>query len=201
MYYIRSPEVELTSVVKVFDSREVATLQCTAAGGYPPIHNMSLVKNSQVILNRVSSDITYTTSGGLPRNVYGLYECIVNNTAGILSQAILLQHKGIHNNLFVDLLSLNVREIINTMYIYLCTIITITLFYFNFQSSIYTGHTSWWLSSAGCEWQLMVHMHLVHVCMYLTVNNLFSFTLSFRYSRLYLHTIEISHTPYFRIFI
>ena len=89
-----SPLIELTSDVMVFDSKEDATLQCTAAEGYPPIHNMSLVKNGQVVLNEVASEITYTTMGGLPRNVFGLYECVVNNTAGTLSQTILLQHKG-----------------------------------------------------------------------------------------------------------
>ena len=94
MYYIERPEVELTSDMMVFESKEEATLQCAAGGGYPPIHNISLVKNGQVILNRISDKVTYTTSGGLPRNVYGLYECIVNNTAGTSTQTILLQHKG-----------------------------------------------------------------------------------------------------------
>ena len=91
---IESPEIGLTANVLVFDSTEEATLQCTATGGYPPIHNMSLVKNSQVILNRVSNEITYTTSGGLPQKVYGSYSCNVNNTAGTSSRTILLQHKG-----------------------------------------------------------------------------------------------------------
>ena len=78
----------------MFDSNEEAILTCTATGGYPPIHNMSLVKNGQVIVNRVSSEITYTTSGGFPIEVYGTYSCIVNNTAGTSSKTILLQHKG-----------------------------------------------------------------------------------------------------------
>ena len=84
------PEVQLTSSLMVFDLKEEATLQCNAVGGYPPIRNISLMKNGQVILNRVSDKITYTISGGLPKNVYGLYECNVNNTATISSQAILL---------------------------------------------------------------------------------------------------------------
>ena len=92
--FAESPEIQLTSNVLVFDSKEEATLRCKVAGGYPPIHNMSLVKNGQVIVNRVSSEINYTTSGGLPQKVYGSYSCIVNNTAGISSRAILLQHKG-----------------------------------------------------------------------------------------------------------
>ena len=92
--FVESPEVGLTSNVLVFDSKEEATLRCTAAVGYPPIHNMSLVKNSHVLLNRVSNEITYTTSGGLPQKVYGSYTCIVNNTAGTSSMTILLQHKG-----------------------------------------------------------------------------------------------------------
>ena len=79
----------------VFDSQEEATLQCTADGGYPLVHNISLVKNGQVILNRVSSEVTSTTSGGLPRDIYGSYVCIVNNTVGTTSRSILLQHKGL----------------------------------------------------------------------------------------------------------
>ena len=89
-----SPEIQLTSDMLVFDSTQEATLQCTAVGGYPPIHNISLIKNGQVILNKVSDEVIFTTSGGLPRNVYGLYDCIVNNTVGTSSKTILLQHKG-----------------------------------------------------------------------------------------------------------
>ena len=92
--FVESPKIELTSNVKAFDSKEKATLTCTATGGYPPIHNMSLVKNGQVILNRVSNEITYTPHGGFPKEVYGAYSCIVNNTAGTSSRTILLQHKG-----------------------------------------------------------------------------------------------------------
>ena len=91
---IESPGVQLTSSLMIFESTKEATLQCTAVGGYPPIHNISLVKNGMVILNRVSSEVTYTTTGGLPKDVYGLYMCLVNNTAGKSSRTILLQHKG-----------------------------------------------------------------------------------------------------------
>ena len=58
---IESPEVQLTSSLMIFESTEEATLQCTALGGYPPIHNISLVKNGMVILSRVSSEVTCTT--------------------------------------------------------------------------------------------------------------------------------------------
>ena len=78
----------------VFDTKEEATLHCVAVGGYPPIHNISLVKDGQVILNSFPDEVTYTTSGGLPKEVYGSYNCIVNNTAGASSRTILLQHKG-----------------------------------------------------------------------------------------------------------
>ena len=92
--FIESPEVMLTSSLMILESTEEATLQCTAVGGYPPIHNISLVKNGMLILSRVSSEVTYTTAGGLPKDVYGLYMCLVNNTAGTSSRTILLQHKG-----------------------------------------------------------------------------------------------------------
>ena len=84
----------------MFDSTEEATMECTAAGGYPPIHNISIMKNGQVIVNQVSHEITYTTGSGLPRNVYGYYTCIVNNTAGASSRHILLQNKGTLNNYY-----------------------------------------------------------------------------------------------------
>ena len=89
------PELRFSSTVKVFDSSEEATLQCTAVGGYPPDNSISLIKNGQVILNRASDVITYTTSGGLPKNVYGIYKCIVSTTAGTVSKTLLLQQKGV----------------------------------------------------------------------------------------------------------
>ena len=91
---LEKPELQLSSSMKVFDSSEQATLQCKAVGGYPPVRNLTVMKNDQVILNRASDKITYTTSGGLPRNVYGLYDCIASNTAGTVSETILLQNKG-----------------------------------------------------------------------------------------------------------
>ena len=42
---IESPEVQLTSSLMIRESTEEDTLQCTAVGGYPPIQNVSLVKN------------------------------------------------------------------------------------------------------------------------------------------------------------
>ena len=91
---LEKPELRLTSSMKVFDFSEQATLRCKAVGGYPPVRNITLMKNNQVILNRASDKITYTTSGGLPRNLYGLYDCIASNTAGTVSETILLQNKG-----------------------------------------------------------------------------------------------------------
>ena len=78
----------------VFDSQEEATLRCTADGGLPAIYNISLIKNGQVIHNKSSNELTYTTSGGLPRKVYGLYGCNISNTAGTVSESLFLQHKG-----------------------------------------------------------------------------------------------------------
>ena len=83
----------------MFDLSEQATLQCKAVGGYPPVQNITLMKNDQVILNRTSDKITYTTSEGLPRNMYGLYDCIASNAAGTVSETILLQNKGDHQKL------------------------------------------------------------------------------------------------------
>ena len=80
--------------MKVFDSSEEATLQCTDVSGYPPVSNISLIKNGKVIVHRASDEIAYTTSGGLPRNVYGIYDCTGSNIAGTASETILLQHKG-----------------------------------------------------------------------------------------------------------
>ena len=92
--FVEGPKIQLTSNVKAFESKKEATLTCTATCGYPHIYNMSLVKNGRVILNRVSNEITYTTHGRFPKEIYGAYSCIVNNTAGTSSRTILLQHKG-----------------------------------------------------------------------------------------------------------
>ena len=88
------PEIKFTSSVTEFDSQEEATLLCTANGGLPAIYNISLIKNGQVIHNKSSDELIYTTSGGLPRRVYGLYDCNVSNTAGTVSETLFLQHKG-----------------------------------------------------------------------------------------------------------
>ena len=88
MHFTKCPEVELTCDVMVFDTKQ------DAAGGYPPIHNISLVNNGQVILNRVLDKVRYTTRGGVPHNTYRLCDSIVNNLAGMSKQAIFLQHKG-----------------------------------------------------------------------------------------------------------
>ena len=97
--YTEIPEIEvhLSSSPMVFDLQEDATLQCTAVGGDPAIHNISLVKNDQVLDSKALDEIiTYTTSGGLPRDIYGLYGCNVSNSSGAVleSNVILLQHKG-----------------------------------------------------------------------------------------------------------
>ena len=97
--HLARPELRLSSSVKVFDSSKEATLQCSAVGGYPPVHNLTLIKNGQVILNKAYDEISYTTHGGLPINVYGLYDCFVSNVAGTVSETILLQHIGDHQSL------------------------------------------------------------------------------------------------------
>ena len=86
--------VQLTSDVTMFDSKEETTLQCSVTGGSSSIYNISLVKNGQVILNEFSSEISYTTSVGLPKNVYGWYKCIASDTLEMSSEMILLQNKG-----------------------------------------------------------------------------------------------------------
>ena len=93
--FIESPKVEFTSDVVVFELGVKAILKCIAVSGYPPIHNVTLMKNGQVIHESVSKDVVYTTSGGLPKDIYGLYVCIVNNTVETSSMTILLQHKGL----------------------------------------------------------------------------------------------------------
>ena len=61
-------------------TNENATLVCSATGGYPPITNISLLKNGDVIASAASESTLQVNTADLPPNIshYGLYVCLVD---------------------------------------------------------------------------------------------------------------------------
>ena len=74
-------------------------LVCSATGGYPPITNISLLKNGDVIASAASDSTLQVNTADLPPNInrYGLYVCLVNLSGIPLQQSVVLDKRG---NLF-----------------------------------------------------------------------------------------------------
>ena len=67
-----------------------AMLVCSATGGYPPITNISLLKNGAVIASTASeSTLQVNTS-----HHYGLYTCCVNLSGLTLQQGVVWKERG-----------------------------------------------------------------------------------------------------------
>ena len=74
-------------------------LVCSATGGYPPITNISLLKNGEVIASAASDSTLQVNIADLPPNInhYGLYVCLTNLSGIPLQQSVVLDKRG---NLF-----------------------------------------------------------------------------------------------------
>ena len=76
---------------------ENAMLVCSAIGGYPPITNISLHKNGDVMASAASDSILQVNTADLPPNInhYGLYVCLVDLSGITLQQSVVLSERGI----------------------------------------------------------------------------------------------------------
>ena len=75
-------------------------LVCSATGGYPPITNISLLKNSDVIASTASESTLQVNVADIPPNIsrYGLYICLVDLSGVPLQQSVVLDKRGSYYN-------------------------------------------------------------------------------------------------------
>ena len=73
------------------------TLVCSATGGYPPITNISLLKNGQTIASTVGKSTVQVNTADVSPNLnhYGLYICLVDLSGIVLQQSVVLKERGI----------------------------------------------------------------------------------------------------------
>ena len=69
-------------------TNENTMLVCSATGGYPPITNISLLKNGDVIASAASVSTLQVNTADLSPNInhYGLYVCLVDFQASHYSK-------------------------------------------------------------------------------------------------------------------
>ena len=72
-----------------------AMVVCSATGGYPPIRNISLLKNGDVIASTASESTLQVNAADIPTSInhYGLYICLVD-LSGIPQQSVVLDKRG-----------------------------------------------------------------------------------------------------------
>ena len=71
-------------------------LVCSATGGYPPITNISLLKNGDVIASSASESTLQVNAADTPTNInyYGLYVCLVDLSGVPLQKSVMLKKRG-----------------------------------------------------------------------------------------------------------
>ena len=74
------------------------TLVCSATGGYPPITNISLLKNGQTIASIVGESRLQVNTADISHNInrYGMYICSVDLSGIPLQQSVVLKERGRH---------------------------------------------------------------------------------------------------------
>ena len=85
--------MQLTASKWILNAGEDATLICSASGGYPLFHNMSLMKNGLTVVSEISDEIIINTSE-LPVEKFGVYKCLVNNSVAVTDVVADIQERG-----------------------------------------------------------------------------------------------------------
>ena len=115
-----------------------AMLVCSATGGYPPITNISLLKNGDVIASSASESTLQVNTADLPPSIshYGLYVCLVDLSGIPLQQNVMLKKKGSYDVTgFADL----VMTLLSSLRVFRSTTDT-------------TGHEQWLMHCVDCKW-------------------------------------------------
>ena len=78
-------------------TNENAILVCSATGGYPPITNISLLKNGDVIASAASDSTLQVNTADIPPNInhIRLYICLMDLSGIPLQQSVVLRENGI----------------------------------------------------------------------------------------------------------
>ena len=73
-----------------------AVVVCSATGGYPPITNISLLKNGDVIASSASESTLQVNTADMSSSIsrYGLYVCLVDLSGVPLQQSVVLEKRG-----------------------------------------------------------------------------------------------------------
>ena len=84
-------------------TNENTMLVCSATGEYPPITNISLLKNGDMITSAASESTLQVNTADLPPNIncYGLYVCVVDLSGFPLQQSVVLERRG--KNIIVNI--------------------------------------------------------------------------------------------------
>ena len=86
--YIENPVINFTATTTAFSLDSSVQLFCSASGGYPLYYNISLVKNNFIAASVIGTQLVHKTS------MYGLYICIIRNTATEVLDTLLLEEKS-----------------------------------------------------------------------------------------------------------
>ena len=90
MLLTEPPSVEVSSSIMAALLDENIHIKCSAEGGNPDLHNITLLKNNAPLTVSTQTDsLTYDTKG-----VFGVYTCLVESLYTTATESLLLQEKG-----------------------------------------------------------------------------------------------------------
>ena len=81
--------------LQLHGANQNTTVVCSATGGYPPITNISLLKNGNVVASTASESRLQVNAADVGSNHFGLYVCLVNLSGVAIQQNVVLKERGI----------------------------------------------------------------------------------------------------------
>ena len=88
------PVVVFEADKEVIAADDIATLTCSAHGGYPPIRTISIVKDGHIIAVSSTGGSLMVSTETVLGAAHGLYSCNVNNSVLTEQHTVLLKEKG-----------------------------------------------------------------------------------------------------------
>lgn len=93
--FVESPTVKFSASSTAFSSDANIQLSCSAYGGYPLHHSITIIKNGKILSSKIASELNYTIQSNEVRPKYGLYQCVVDTVALKITKEIVLEEEGI----------------------------------------------------------------------------------------------------------
>ena len=81
--------------LQLHGANQNTSVVCSATGGYPPIANISLLKNGNVVTSTATESRLQVNTADIASNHFGLYVCLVNLSGVTLQQNVVLKERGI----------------------------------------------------------------------------------------------------------